>query len=74
MEARYGLAVRYAMTLPPGNVRPPKCVSSALCAGYGVNMNCPAKSWGNVKEVLESERTFDLSTKERSGQPSLLGS
>lgn len=47
------LAMRYTLTLPPGNVRLPTVVTSMLCAEYRVNRNYPARFWGGTKEEVE---------------------
>ena len=72
MGRRTAIAVEVALAIPPGKVRVPNGSMAPICQKYGVGPRYPTKLWQNVKSQIDANQSVDLSSKERTGRPSLL--
>ncbi|CAN0021663.1 unnamed protein product, partial [Sphacelaria rigidula] len=69
---RIAIAVKVALTIPPGKVRVPKGAMGPICEKYGVSPKYPSKLWLDVKSQVDAKQEVDFSTQKRKGRPSLL--
>ena len=69
---RYATAVEIALAIPPGKSRVPKGILGPLAERYGVGAGYPKKHWSECKTQINETGELDLSSKPRSGRPSLL--